>query len=1006
MSNKNFLATLVTGFKWSLSAAFFLVTSVLILYVCYLFGHVVLDGGVGSGGDTALHLSIMNRLETFYPKIPLWFPYAGAGSSVVLGYWVFPHYIAIFASHLTNLTKEQWFKILEFISVPIVSIEIYIYLWVRFKNQIMALIGGLIYPLSSIAWGWVAHAGFFGQQLSIISYVPALLFFDLYLEEELKTDGGLKLRKRLYLVFFYIVMALGVLLHASVLPSFYLGLPIYALIRSQLNPRGDKKRIISLLKSIKVVLIFILLGLVSGGFFLIPQLKYYSSQPYTPTFGPNDTPILPWKGFLGFARLPANIGSLYTPIFMSILVSIFAIVGSLLAVIKRKFIGALGIVAFSFVFLLSAAKSLAINYPFLRILILPTAIRIASITAIYLTILAAYGIWSTGDLPGIIIRTVVAKISKARFLSLMTSGVTFAISTVLSLTLLGYSFYHFRQMQRYAPSVSEWGSLEGYPGYGTLAFSVPLCKVPGWADELIGTNFTCGNFMPSWRVDDFDVDMWSQDFAEEFAKIPKDEFTRFGTSPNLTYIKYSFARHSTSSIVSTIGTTMINIDWLGPYDNVMFLKGNYTPTEVDEYAKWFGTKYSILSSEADVEAISRYQKDKWLDLTDSGAIIKEFKSSPGTVNISNKPTILFIGKEDNIGYESALQIFIKGVVSYDDALVVKGKENIDDYSAKELSNFNVVLLRGYQYKNKEKAWFILEDYVSSGGSLFIDTGWQFVNKDWGAGPDNNGKYQTVSLPLPSPVKNASWGGIGTSWVNASLSTGVGTGLSLDKFGAPKWEDKAWGMALANKKDLLPWAEAVISSKDMIVVAKGKYGEGRVVWSGMNLFSHAFDKDSEEEYKFLNKIFDYLIVKKEYQQGSYTASWNYPDEVDFDLGQVPPDSFLYFAETYMPYWKAYLEDAGKKSSLQIYSAGPRFMAVKLPSNSSGRKLVFRYDMRSIIIFSALVTLLGFLAVLVTIVDVLFLKGAIEAKTFPFFNKLRKFTRLRLSNVFKDDEDEGY
>jgi len=1005
MITQDFLTTLAKGFIWVLSVVLFLASSILILYVCYLFGHVVLDGGVVSGGDTALHLSIMNRLETFYPKIPLWFPYAGAGSSVVLGYWVFPHYIAIFASHFTNLTKEQWFRILEFISVPIVSIEIYLYLWVRFRNQVMALIGGLIYPLSSVAWGWVAHAGFYGQQVSIIFYVPAFLFFDLYLEEELNA-GVAKIRKPLYLIFFYIVMAFGILTHASFLPSLYLGLPIYALIRSQLNPRGDKSRIISLLKSIKAVLIFTLVGLVAGAFFLIPEFKYYSNQPFTPSYGANDTPILPWNGFLGFARLPANVGSLYTPLFMSVLVSIFAIVGTLLAIIKRKFVGALGVVVFFFVFWLSAAKTLAVNYPFLRIFLAPTAIRAASVTGIYLTILAAYGIWSLGDLPGLVIRAAVAKISKARFLSVITSVVTFAISTVLSLTLLSYSFYHFRQMQKYAPSVSDWGTLEGYPGYGTLTFTVPLCKVPGWGDELIGTNFTCENFMPSWKVENFDVDMWSQGFTEAFAKVPKDEFTRFGTSPNLTYIKYSFARHSTSSIVSTIGTTMINIDWLGPYDNVMFLKGNYTPTEVNEYAKWFGTKYSMLSSEADVEAISRYQKDEWSDLTDGGELVKEFKSSSGTVNISNKPTILFIGNERNDGYESALRLFMKGVVSYDDALVMQGKENIDDYSEKNLQGFDVVLLRGYQYKNKKKAWSILESYVKGGGSLFIDTGWQFINKDWGMGPDGSGKYEGVSLPLPSPVKNTLWGDVGTTWANASLSSDIGLGLSLKKFGDPSWTDKAWGMAIADKKELLPWAEAVISSGDKIVVAKGEYGKGRVVWSGMNLFSHAFDKNSDEENAFLKNIFNFLIVKKEYQLGSYTAAWNYPDEVYINLGQVPQGSYLYFAQTYMPYWKAYLETSGKSNPLPIYKAGPRFMAVRLPANSSGGRLFFKYNMSNIILLSILVTLLGFVGIFIFIVDKLFFKGFVATRIVSFSNKLWIFPRLISFKAFKDNEDDGY
>src|SRR3990167_6058549 len=142
---------------FSFSLAIFVITIPLILYYSYLFGHQILDGGM-LGGDTPYHMAMIRPLEEMFPKIPIWFPYGGSGMSLALGYQVFPYYMAIIGSRLSSLNSAQWIRIFEFIAVPVVCIEIYLFLWIRTKNLVTATIGAFLYPLSSMSYGWISHA--------------------------------------------------------------------------------------------------------------------------------------------------------------------------------------------------------------------------------------------------------------------------------------------------------------------------------------------------------------------------------------------------------------------------------------------------------------------------------------------------------------------------------------------------------------------------------------------------------------------------------------------------------------------------------------------------------------------------------------------------------------------------------------------------------------------------------------------------------------------------------
>jgi hypothetical protein len=999
--------------KLSLAAVLFWLTIPAVFYYCYLFGHRILEGNL-LGGDSAFHLSWIYTLKRYFPRIPLWFPFGGSGGSIVLGYWVFSYYLTIIGNHLTGLTIEQVMRLVEFLSVPLVCLEIYLYLWIRFKNQIMATIGAFLYPLSSVAWGWVSHGGFFGMQVSTTVYLPAFLFFDLYLETELVQPEKLA-KKRLYLLGFSIFSALGALVHGNVLPCLFLGLPVYVLFRSQFQPRKKEKRLLSLIKGVKALVLAGILAFLAASYLLLPQLGYFSfqarQQPFVYTV--EETPYLPWQEFLGFKRLNPLVGSLYTPLFLSVLVSSFALAGVFWGLFKRKFVGALGIMALFYVGWLSSAKFLAAHYPFLLRVIMPTSNRAASITAIYLTILAAYGLWSVADLPGALIRFFSRKITPEKgktWISLGLKNFSFLVSLVLVIFLCRESFYRFRPLQTYSPWVGKWGLLEAYFGYGSLGLQVPLCRVPGW-ENLVAEKETCRDYEPDFILDRAEVDRWGKGLAEKTKELDLGRLTRASVSPYLPSVIYSFAAHTEASLVQMIGgLAHTNLAWQGIHDQTLFLEEGKTAGEVAEMAKWFGLRYVFLPEKSKIDLAPRYPEAVWpLKIKVENVLVREFKEIPGLATLSTKPAILVIGSEKDQSFFMVFRNAIKGGLSFDQALLVQGKVKIDDYSLEELNQFPAVVLYGYSYRNQAKAWNLLGDYLKGGGAVFIETGWQYVGRDWGKLSDDETGFLPINLPEPLPIEKTAWGNIGFNWQKAAFTSQLGKDLNLKNFGSLDWDGGVWGMALAQKTDLRSWAEPVLSVGDQVVIARGNYGRGRIVWSGMNLFSHAYAKESREEYYLVEDIFKYLLKSDKGERGEVLINWDYPDRIELSLAQVPTaPSFLYWAGTYTPNWRAYLLKNGRKEQLEVYRAGPGFKAVRLNGASAGDKVIFEYSLKKILVISFGISSLVFLLLIFSVLDAWLWHQQLERKLTGdrgfSLEKLGSLVKGKISKAIKWDEEE--
>jgi hypothetical protein len=131
---------------------------------------------------------------------------------------------------------------------------------------------------------------------------------------------------------------------------------------------------------------------------------------------------------------------------------------------------------------------------------------------------------------------------------------------------------------------------------------------------------------------------------------------------------------------------------------------------------------------------------------DRDILVLKNLADPEFVTLSNKPVILVIGSPEKGVYADVFSLAIEGQALYDEYLIVEGEDRVDQYSLEELQNFDILHLHGYEYTNDKKAWGLLQDYVSGGGALFVDTGWQYQIPEW----------EFSQAPSVLPISRSSW----------------------------------------------------------------------------------------------------------------------------------------------------------------------------------------------------------------------------------------------------------
>lgn len=297
-----------------------------------------------------------------------------------------------------------------------------------------------------------------------------------------------------------------------------------------------------------------------------------------------------------------------------------------------------------------------------------------------------------------------------------------------------------------------------------------------------------------------------------------------------------------------------------------------------------------------------------------------YRDASPIVSASNRPAVLIIGTTDNI---------FRALAISDSSRVISvwGREHVDDHSLEELARFDAVALYGYSYHDKAEAWSLLEAYVESGGGLFVETGFS---------PDSGSP-----TPAPCPVEGTTWTDFGAEWDLASAGSPVTDGVNLSSFSPALFGDHPWGVSASRDESVRPWARPVLWIEGRPLVAMGEYGEGRVVWSGLNLPYHVVSYRNGVESAFLSKMVEWAAGASETgMDPGCGVSRPHPEKVTVALGERVGG--VLFKESYFKNWRARLVRADGERDLDIYRAGPGLMYVRIPEEAElPAEVVFEY-----------------------------------------------------------------
>jgi hypothetical protein len=939
-----------------------LVTSIVIIFVvAYVLGRSIITKGT-IGSDSPLHIAYANWINQFFPQIPHWYPHQGGGESLLHGYPLLAHYLVVIVHRISGLSIQHAFQIVVFLSFPLTALGIYLLGWSVLGRQTVSLIAAVLYLLAPLTWTWIYQWGFLAQGVAMVFVPLGLICFDKYFSCRLQSPSSA--RQRIWFALTVLCIFFTVLVHPFTGGGTLTAMIFYSLGTVVMGPSGKRKKI--LMTSISTIFaIGIVIGLLLA-FYIVPFYRYnaVAIQEGYKGLALHQMVRLSYLDVFGLRPIDPQIPK--TRMANPLVTTVFLVVGSLLAArYSRK------AVTLAFTALLATAFVLVpeLSYAgrsFVSFFIVFFNIRSNIVVMMILyPILAAFGFWSLSKAllspSSLLGRSKPAQDQRGLVIVLrrfITPGVSLVLA-VVGIALFGSVF-----------------TPENHIGYGPLSHGIDLGDI--WdvggeqGDEPVSI---LDQLAPQgWIIPEIGNVRDRVEEARSLAlNLPVDRPLRIDISPYQGDLAKDFTTYTETSDINSYTTQISLIIAMWGYQQNVFYSQNAPETELgnaqslNQAAKWFGTQYVVLHPEKDL--VDLYPTAGW-ELVDDAAKRQIWYNPtvPDLATATSRPAILVVGKPEVDAYIYIFRLANDGMLPYDDALLVKGQPRIDGYELDALQQFDALILYGYDYKDSQKAWETLAAYVQAGGSLFIDTGWQYSIPEW----------EFEQAPSVLPVERLTWTNYGTTNAfrveEAEITGDIDTSL-LDSL---VWQGSPWSVSGAQLNDVRDWAKVVLSAEGQPLVIAGEYGAGRVVWSGMNLPAHAWANRNQEEVALLHNLLSWLTEGKEGVENPVTIMRDHPDRVDFTL-EVPPDdtSWLFWRESVYPNWHAYLIQDGVKRELPIYRSGPGFMLMPIEGVSGEIHIELVWETPMIERLATIISLLTALALVLFVVDGALNKGRLFA-----------------------------
>lgn len=897
-----------------LKVVYFLMSIGVIFGSSYLLGHEMLEGVLG-GNDTNWALSLVHWFNRWFPDLPIWYTLQGAGTPLLIFYPPLVSLLAVVVHRFAQITEAQALSVVGFFSIPIAASGIYVLVWVKLRNQTAALLSGLLYLLSSASWYWLSIMGMYAQGVSLMFFPFAYLLADLYIARSVSEKGRTaRYSTKLVLLAAAILYALTLLAHGTTALVLSMTILLHAIVVPFVN---SPKRWVGLLAGyLRPATTCIVAGIGMAAFWFLPFLSVIrlANREGLSEFAAHQIPYTYLSAIIGIGDPSPSVfsaGLTFAPP-----VVVLAAAGAFWGITKKRSVLVLAVISVAF----ALYTSMPGIWPRL-VSILPNLWAYTQARAMVPAIVLMPAVAGCGAaalakgllyLPGVALGRLAKAIGSgfSRGIGPASSLVRKLSTSILALVIAGLAVFWLNGV---FPNTNRFGRYGPPTGTGELPVGVE-------AGRLVLLH------PPSFSVTSFADPNGRQVVSRLNEELSLSEAVRIDTSPSFGGLTQALGIYSTASNLNTYNyqSSLIHAMW-GYQQGLFYGEGDAIEAEINVLSGWLGLQYVITAN--DYDSTKHFDSEMWPivypkdDQDDPIMQIRAFAEAPELASYLDTPTVLVIGGYEDSIYEQVFLTFAKAGISYDQALIVEGAHNVDAYSIDELKQFDGVFLHGYDYKNRAKAWGLLEEYVDSGGSLFVDTGWQFWTPDW----------ETEQAPQVLPVNGLRWTHLGTTSEYRIADRSWDGLIDVLGFDPLEWNGQPWGVS-SPAGGLRDWAVPILEVKGTPLVVAGEYGNGRVIWSGMNLLGHAATYDNAAEREFLRQLVSWLTpIPQDPEKPPPRVEREHPDHIRFLLdGSISDGPSLLWREAYSPDWRAQVEVDGRTLDVPIYRAGPGMMLLRLPS----------------------------------------------------------------------------
>jgi hypothetical protein len=875
--------------------------------VAYVLSWQILWGGM-AGAEAPFHLHLIDWVATTFPNLPWWYPWDGMGVSYREAYPLASHWLAVVASRLFSTDLQGGAQAVQFALMPLSASGLYAFFDWRLKRPIAGIVAAILFLISPLPWVEWTHFGLFASWVGMPIFMPAVIALDVFFYAWLAGDRGWRFRAGA-------VGFVGLTTLMGIISPHLLGAPLLVVAAYALAiPRASVRRVLRWLLAV-VPALWVGVGLLSM-FWLGAEIQYLSVvrshwAGAGTNFDVNRLSPIALSDLLSLNPLRTqDLSALYS---LSPAVLLPALLGA--GLVRRD--------GRARVFVALAVVSLVLM----------------AFRDLYRPFFA---------IPGFAEFAVVAH----RPFQLLAS---FAAPSLAAIGLIELPLYLLDQVGRRRPSVirialptvaavigivliADLIAFAGrVPGESQLAYG-PSLATPGWAPNLRDiwerhTNLPLAQQLldPSqWRPPGIGCDLncpgQSQHLAQLGATFPSPP-VRAELNANAAELDMAFHTVVGGGITHSYNDQVISSRELASWLEQSMLVDSGTTAKV-QLAAALGVDAVVLAR-AQAARASDYVQMGWTQVGSDPLAFVNPQPSGLASQWSSGTSVLVVGR--NQASVPALYNFVferatTGILPFATAWLVRGTSpNIDDYTDAELSRYAGVILLGYQYHDQGTAWTRLDRYVRGGGHLFIETGWQYVDPDWDAG----------SAPSVLPVASIRWGSLDPA---APVQV---DGVGDAQFGPFTYGSGGWGAS--SSPSVRQGATELVRVGDRVVAARWQVGQGRVVWSGMNLFAHESTSGSTDEHNFLSDQLAWLFAPAggTSAQVAIQPGWNGGDQITLELQPSAGPSLVLLKESLFPGWTAQLVTPNGSSSVDLVGSEMDFMLAKLDSVPEGSRLVFTY-----------------------------------------------------------------